>query len=145
MAGIMILKGSFKEAEEYARASLKINSTYTPALINIGVALVRLGNGDEGKASLQKAVSIEPTNPQALVNLALLLETQRNSGEAARYFYMLADLKDARGFLGLARLAENSGKLDDAKRSYRRIIANEGFDGNIKRFAAERLAVLEGR
>jgi predicted Zn-dependent protease len=145
MAGIMIVKGSFKEAEEYSRASLKVNGTYAPSLINLGIALIRLGNGEEGKEVLTKALSIEPSNPHGLVNLALLLEKQNNIDEAKRYFSALTDLKDGRGYLGLARLAENTGKIDEAKRTYRLIVASDAIDNSTKRFATERLSILEGR
>jgi hypothetical protein len=144
VAGILIVKGAFKEAAGYARASLEINKAYVPSLINLGIASVRLSDMEEGKACLLKAVSLQPSNTQALMNLALLLEKQADYEEAKRYYSLLAAAKDVQGYAGIARVAEKTGRPEDARKAYRDILATDDLSNEMRKFATERLTVLEG-
>jgi predicted Zn-dependent protease len=145
MASILIAKGSFREAADYARSSLSINKEHVPSLVNLGIASIQLGNVDEGSACLAKAVSLEPANKHALLNLALLYERQKDYDEARRIYARLSGLRDVRGHLGIARVAEKAGRTDDARRAYREVLAMDGIDEANKKLATERLAALEGR
>jgi Tfp pilus assembly protein PilF len=144
IAGILLAKGAFKEAAGYARTSLDVNGNYVPSLINLGIASVRLGKAEEGKAALFKAVLLQPSNTQALMNLAVLLEGRADYEEARHYYSRLAAAKDSQGYIGIARVAEKQGKQEEARKAYREILATDSLSGEIKKLATERLAILEG-
>jgi hypothetical protein len=145
MAGVLIAKGSYKEAAEYAKASLSVNREYAPSLVNLGISSIQLDRTDEGKGYLLKALALEPSNTYALLNLALLYERLKDYDEARRLYSRLHELREIRGVLGTARVAEKMGKPDDARRTYREILAMDGVDAGTKRLASERLAALEGK
>lgn len=145
VASILIMKASFKEAAGYARAALTVNKDHVPSLVNLGISSIQLGNVEDGNSSLLKALSLEPTNRYALLNLALLCERQNNYDDAKRMYLKLSELRDVQGQLGLARVAERSGKFEDAKQAYREALVMDGIDSGDKKLASERLTVLENR
>jgi hypothetical protein len=145
MAGTLIKAGRFEEAMKYSRESLEMNKNYTPALINLGIAMAQSGRSTEGKTFLSKALALEPSNGYALLNLGILFEKGKDFAEAEKVYGKLTRLGNAQGDFGSARLAENSGKNEDAKRIYRRILAMSSIDSATRELAMTRLGALESR
>lgn len=145
MAAILITTGRVEEALRQAKEALSVNGAYPPALVNCGIASVRLGDPVEGKNLLLKALSADASNRQALVNLALLHESLQDLHEAEKLYGRLAEMRDAAGYLGIARLAEKAGKTADARQAYARILAMDHAEAEARKLAAERLSTLEIR
>src|SRR5262245_36156577 len=57
------------------RRSVAADSTYWPALVNLGATLFYLGQKDEGAAYIRRSLSINPNNPDRQVLEALLVDT----------------------------------------------------------------------
>jgi predicted negative regulator of RcsB-dependent stress response len=143
IAGIMIQLGRYDEALHYAGTALTLKKDYSPSLINMGIASIKMDNTEEGKKYLARALTLNPSNRSALLNLALLQEKTAEYDNAYSSFYRLAELGDIQGYLGLARVAEKKGKNSDAARIYREILSINNIDPHIKKLAGERLLQVE--
>jgi len=144
MAGVLIAMGAHPEATTYARLALGIRKDYVPALINLGIAQIKVGETATGEGSFAKALAIEPQNRKALLNLALLQERSRNFENARDTFGRLASLGDVQGNLGMARIAEAEGKKPLAARAYRDASARE-LDVKTRKLVNERIVLLESQ
>ncbi len=142
IAGIMIQMGRYSEALHYAGTALTIKKDYLPSLINMGIASIKLNNEADGERYLTRALTLEPSNRNALLNLAILHEKTLEYDKSYSGFYKLAQMGDIRGYLGLARVAEKKGKKQDAARIYREILSMNNIDPQIKKLADERLSLL---
>ena len=142
IAGIMLQMGRYSEALHYAGTALNIKKDYLPSLINMGIASIKLNNEADGERYLIRALTLEPSNRNALLNLAILHEKTMEYDKAYSDFYKLAQMRDIRGYLGLARVAEKKGKKQDAARIYREILSMNNIDPQIKKLADERLSLL---
>jgi Tfp pilus assembly protein PilF len=145
LAGTLIRKGNFEEAIRYARDALVLKKDYAPAIINMGIAHIQLGKVQDGRHYLTAALALDPSNKSALLNLALLFETLKEFADAQRLYEKLAELNDVEGYVGIARLAEKSGRLEDARRIYREMLARGNLDEGTRKLAAERITILEKR
>jgi tetratricopeptide (TPR) repeat protein len=145
ISSIFIKTGSYEEAIKYSQDVLNINKNYVPSIVNIGISFVQTGNNDKGKAYLLKAVSLEPSNKIVLLNLALLYEKDKEYEEAHKLYSRLYQMEDLRGYMGIARIAENTDRIHDAKRVYREILTLKNVDAKTKKIVSERLSNLENR
>lgn len=142
MAGVLIAMGAHPEAATHAKQALGIRNDYVPALINLGIAQIKSGDKATGEGCLTRALTIEPYNRQALLNLALLQERERELAGARDSFGRLAALGDVQGNLGMARVAEAEGKKTLAARAYREASARE-LDAKTRKMVNERIVLLE--
>lgn len=143
IAGIMLRMGSYAEALNYVKYALVIKKDYVPALINAGIASFKLDNAAEGEGYLTKALTLEPLNRNALLNLALMHEKAGEYDKAYSFFYKSAELKDIQGYVGLARVEERRGNKAAAARIYREILAMNNIGNEIRKMATEKLSYLE--
>jgi len=142
VAGIMLMMGRDKEALQYARTAFNLKKDYALSLINMGIASIKLNNAAEGEGYLTSALTLDPSNRNALLNLAILHEKNGAYDKSYTSFYRLAEAGDIQGYLGLARIAEKKGKKTDAERIYREILSMNNIDPNIKKLAGERLQAI---
>lgn len=145
IAGIMIERGFYDEAQHYAGNSLNLKQDYVPSLVNMGIASFKLNNTADGEKYLAKALSLDPSNKYALINLALIHEKVSEYDKAYPLYYKLAGLGDIRGYFGLARIQEKKGKNQEAARIYREILSMNNIDPALKKSADEKLSQLEQR
>jgi predicted Zn-dependent protease len=145
LASALIKTGSFKESIQYSMDSLTIQKDYVPSLVNLGVANIQLGNIAEGEMYLLKAKSIEQSNKAVLFNLGLLYEKTSNYRESLTAFQRLAAMKDAEGYLGMARVLEKQGNRAEAEKTYREILSTESLGPAARQLASERLQVIGNR
>jgi len=143
IAGIMLRMGSYAEALNYVKYALVIKKDYVPSLINAGIASFKLDNAAEGEGYLTKALTLDPLNRNALLNLALMHEKAGEYDKAYSFFYKLAELKDIQGYVGLARVEERRGNKAAAARIYREILAMNNIGNEIRKMATEKLLYLE--
>lgn len=80
-----MLAGDSVLAYAYLRKSLKMDSTYAPAWINMGVLHRRERYPDWAEAAYLEALELEPANLMALSNLANLYEEQGRTVLAQQY------------------------------------------------------------
>ncbi|MBF0558688.1 MAG: tetratricopeptide repeat protein [Nitrospirae bacterium] len=143
IAGIMIQRGLYDEALRYAGNALIIKEDYVPCLVNMGIASIKLNDTKEGEKYLSKALALDSSNRNALINLALLHEKTAEYDKAYSLYYKMAELGDIRGYFGLARIAEKKGSNPDAARIYREILSMNNLDPALRKMADDRLSQLE--
>jgi tetratricopeptide (TPR) repeat protein len=142
ISSMLLRLDSYNEAVRYLKNALSIEKDYVPSLVNLGIAYAMLGNFAESESYLTKALSIEPSNVHALLNFAILHERRGDNDKAYSFFYKLSQMGNIQGYLGIARIAEKQGKLQDAVKIYREIMSMNGIEPGIKKFVDERLLHL---
>ena len=145
LANVLIKTGSFMESIQYSMDALTVQKNYIPSLVNLGVANIQLGNMTEGEMYLLKAKSIEQSNKTVLFNLGLLYEKTSNYKESLAAFQRLADMKDAGGYLGMARILEKQGNRSEAEKIYKELLSMDNIDPATRQLASERLQVIGDR
>ncbi|MBF0505617.1 MAG: tetratricopeptide repeat protein [Nitrospirae bacterium] len=145
ISGIMLLMGRNNEALLFAKNALAKNRDYIPALINVGIASIKLNNAEDGKKYLTRALALDPSNKNSLLNLAILNEQNGDYEKAYSSFYKLAQSGDIQGYLGLARVEEKKGNSANAERIYREILSMNGLDPRSRKLASERLSQIESK
>jgi len=142
LAGALIKTGAYAESVQYSRLALNTNRNYVPAIINLAIASIRLGDISEGEQGLLRARSLEPGNRQVLYNLGLLYENRNRYPEASEIYEKLAGTGSPQGSTGLGRVLEKQGKREEAKKVYRDILASSTADPKTRQYANERLVLL---
>ncbi len=142
LAGVLIKTGSYAESVQYSRYALNTNRNYVPAMINLAIASIQLGNLTEGEQNLLRARSLEPASKSVLFNLALLYENQKRYQDAYGVYEKIAAGGSGQGFIGMGRVLEKQGKLDEAKKLYRNILSSAAAGATTKQYANERLVAL---
>jgi tetratricopeptide (TPR) repeat protein len=145
LSSVLITTGSFKESIQYSMNVLTIQKNYVPALINLSIANIQLGNMAEGELYLVKAKSLEASNKAVLFNLGLLYEKIAKYAEALPLFQRLADMHEIQGNLGMARILEKQGKRTEAEKIYKEILRKDNADPVIKQMANERIKMIGDR
>ncbi|MBI4710608.1 MAG: tetratricopeptide repeat protein, partial [Nitrospirae bacterium] len=141
-AYILLNMGLVHESIKYSLIALELKKDYVPALINLGDAYARADNLPAAENSLNKAVTIEPDNQTASLNLAVLYEKQREYQKAFEYFSKLARMGNAHGFMGIARIYEKQGKTEEALKTYKNISSFSSVDADTKKMVEQRIELL---
>ncbi|MDX9713991.1 MAG: tetratricopeptide repeat protein [Dissulfurispiraceae bacterium] len=143
IAGVLLQNGSYHEAISFSKESLRIKKDYVPSLINLGLAHIKSGNESEGEGYLSKAVSIEPDNSNALLNLAILQEKRKEHDRAYNTFFRLASSGKSQGWIGMARILERQGRHKEAANLYREILGMDKTSSDEKKSVIERLQQID--
>lgn len=139
IAGVLIRMERYDEAIKYASNALLIRNNHVPSLVNLGIACSKAGKQTEGEGYFQRAISIDPTNRFALLNLGLLNEKRNSFDKGIEYFSKLAERSDSQGYLGLARIAEKQGKMANAVNYYKLALGTGNVDAKTKAMINNRL------
>ncbi len=75
-----------EQAATFYEESIKINPLFLDAKINLGAAYTQLSKYSYAIAHLKSALTLHPTNPRALYNLAVVYEKQGNLHLAEEYY-----------------------------------------------------------
>jgi tetratricopeptide (TPR) repeat protein len=119
------VQGRTVEAEQAYRVSLDASGeTFVPALINLS-SLLRQVRPDESMALMEKARTLEPTNPDVWRALALLYKDRGQTAAAQSAFKRSLDLEPASAVThySLGNLYFNDKKLEAAILQYQAAIA----------------------
>lgn len=143
LSGIYLQLGLNQDAYAVASRALLAKPEYVAALVNGGIAQIRMGNENAAKELFRRAVARDATNRAALQNLGLLLERSGAWDDAIAVFKRLADTGDAQGYLGMARVLERRGSKAEALRAYRDVVALPEAGQRVRETARERISVLE--
>ncbi|MCG6538391.1 MAG: tetratricopeptide repeat protein, partial [Syntrophales bacterium LBB04] len=104
ISSMLIYLGSYEESTRYAQKALNLRKDYVPSLVNMGIDYSYLGKPAESEDCFRRALTIEPGNRYALLNLALLYEKQNAFDKADKYYARLSQEGDAQSYMGLARI-----------------------------------------
>ena len=117
-----------------SRASIKLNSNYVPALMNIGILLYEIKNYTESSHYLQKAVYKEPGRYKAFFYLGMLKKIENNYKAALKFFEK--SLKDndykIRGLMERGKIYMMQKKYEDAILELDRALRNCATEDNVK-------------
>jgi tetratricopeptide (TPR) repeat protein len=142
VASIYLRLGEHAAALAMTDKALRRAPEYVPALINQGIARNDLGNTAGAAENFARALELEPSNRDALFNLALFNEKNGKLDAAATIFQRLAGSGDLQGMFGLARIYEKRMQRSEAIRVYSDIMAMHDLPTVLRNSAAERLRHL---
>ncbi|WP_374673439.1 hypothetical protein [Ideonella sp.] len=104
-----LVAGDLDLAYASVRAALQQDAGFASAAITLGLVYQRRGLAEDAERALAHALALQPDNPQALANMALLLDSVDRPTDAARYHDALRRVERVAPFhyldLGRAALA----------------------------------------
>jgi tetratricopeptide (TPR) repeat protein len=120
-----MLRGMPLAALPHFDRAIQLNSGYSDALNNRGVALARLGRLDEAADAHRKAIVADPFNFQAHYNLGAVLAAVGRPAEALVAFQAAATVapNDVRPKLRVAALLRGMGRQEEARAAYQAVLA----------------------
>jgi tetratricopeptide (TPR) repeat protein len=120
-----MLRGMPLAALPHFDRAVQLNSGYSDALNNRGVALARLGRLDEAADAHRKAIVADPFNFQAHYNLGAALAAVGRPAEALAAFQSAATVapNDVRPKLRVAALLRGMGRQEEARAAYQAVLA----------------------
>jgi tetratricopeptide (TPR) repeat protein len=133
--------GDLEHAEAYLRRALEVKPDFSKAMINLGVALIRMQQPGDAIEILEKAVKLDPNNQYAHRNLgACIGQTGRDAARAQFHleFAIKLDPKDPQSWGALAILYRTQGKTDAASAACKRVL-EIGPPGHLTAYAQEML------
>ncbi len=118
-------EGKIPDAIGWLRTAVAIEPEMAPAWVNLGVGLRRYGDLDGAESAYRKALEIDPTIFSAYHNLVSLLHLQDRDPEARQFQQALekASNRNPYTYLTLGDISLRSGRLEEAKRFYRRAVS----------------------
>jgi tetratricopeptide (TPR) repeat protein len=129
-AQIVARQGRTREAVALLQKELQASETENPAVLAILGSLYRdLGENEDAIRWLEKAVTLDPANLNAILTLGTLHASLGHEAESERYFQMAVDAGASAGqegavvFFNLGALNYNQGELRSAAEAYERAIA----------------------
>jgi len=104
-------------AEKLAQSILKINSEDVIALQILGLSTAMQNRADEAIPPLARAASLEPHNPEILINLVKAQQSTRQFSEAIKTYESLNSLMP-NNFQILTDMGTAYGKMNEYKKAY---------------------------
>lgn len=138
-------RGLLDDALDWLRIAIAIDPELAHAWVNLGVALRRAGDLDGAEDAYRKGLELDPRIFSAYQNLVTLLRLQDRDQEAAAYEEVLrrAPNRNPYSYLSLGDISLRNGRLEEAKRYYRRA-ASLGPDDPEIYAALGQIAAAEG-
>jgi len=121
----LLQAGCVRDAIEHFQTALQAKPDFTPAHLDLAVALARAGRVSEAIEQLGTAITADPANVPAAVNRAILLVSQNRKAEATAQLnaaLRIAPADPAAHFLSGYLLAQE-GKFAEASGHYRAAIS----------------------
>src|SRR5206468_10611005 len=124
MAGQLYSRGQYAQAERVTRQIIAARPGNADAQNILGVTLAALGNLDEGIASLQRAIKINPQAPSFHANLGEVLRQAGQIDEAAKVLTEALRLDDSNPqiFNNLGIICYEQRNFRDAVDNYRKAL-----------------------
>jgi Flp pilus assembly protein TadD len=131
--------GDAKAALDLFQRSQAVDSSFTPAWVNQGVAWRYLDRTEEAEASYKRALEIDPGEMTAASNLAILYEAVGRPKEAAPYLERVRRYRKRNPFFhfSLGLQAFRSGELEEAVIHFKRAIRRQRKDAGFRAELAE--------
>jgi tetratricopeptide (TPR) repeat protein len=120
-------RGDFEAAIEHYQAAIELESDYTKALNNMGIALSRAGRPNEAITAYQRVLELKPQHRGARFNLAnAYLRAGLFEEAAVRYGDIVnANWSDLDAHFNLARAHYGQGKLELAEDHLRVVLGED--------------------
>ncbi|MBF0543874.1 MAG: tetratricopeptide repeat protein [Candidatus Riflebacteria bacterium] len=136
----------WKEAATAYKKILEIDSRQTPALIELGVALSRLGKTEEARFQLERAMEVSPNSPGVFLAFAAWFEATGNVEQQIVFLQRAATLCPEKPEIRI-KIAEIFIKFHDNKRAIEQYEALVQVNPNLEaaRFSLGVLFMKEGR
>ena len=114
------------EVETCYRQALALDPRFAPAMSNLGLLYLREQRLDEAWGLLTRAQAASPDDPQIMTSLGLVLQKRKQYEEAMGWFRRAIEIADyLPAYSSLAVVLENTGEIDAAIDTYRRILARD--------------------
>lgn len=135
-------RGDAGKAAAYFEVSVAFDPTDAGAHFSYGLALEKIGRGDEALNQYATAVKLQPDYPEAHTEIGLILFGRHQPAEAASHFQAaLANHPDfALAHLGLGRAQQQLGQTEEATTSLQKALALASNNPAVLRAWAELLA-----
>lgn len=143
LSGVYLQLGMNQDAFAISSQALNSRPDYVAAIINGGIAQVRMGNEAAARDLFRKAVSLDSANRPALYSLGLIHERSGAMDDALSVYRRLADTGDSQGYLGMARVHERRGNKSEALKLYRDLIGMPEIGHRAREIARERISALD--
>ena len=134
---VLILNGSSGipnalAATKYLRCALRLDKNHTPSLVDIGVALLRLGKYRAAELVSKKALEIDECLSTAHVTLTASLSGQNKFTDAMKHaqLALFYDSESASAHRNLAALFRSQGESRAAVKHYKRVMQLDPYDMN---------------
>ena len=115
LAAFLVRGEEYKEAEGHLRKVIA-NKPTTQAYTGLGIALAQQGRVDEGIASLQSAIEVDPKNAAAYDQLGSVLVQQGMLEQAeSTYRQLVRNQPSVAAHQELAQVLERLGRTDEAR------------------------------
>jgi len=134
-------------AAEFDKA-IKLDPTFAPAYVQLGVVNGRLGRIEAALAALDRAIALDPADPAAFFSRgAVLARTGQTEGALADYGRATAlDPKLHEAWYAQAKLLDAAGQAQAAIAAYRHFLEAAPHDSEREIHTATfRIKVLEGQ
>ena len=121
IGGLAIRQRNYEEALRNLEIATVVAPDWAPAWVNLGVTYGRLGNQDAAFDAYQRALTAEPGNSSALINLSKLYQAQGRFEESETA--LLAAAEGTRNPFTLIAMADFEmlrGNLEEARQYLRR-------------------------
>jgi len=124
--------------------AVALDSAYTKALVNLGIALEELNRFDEAKIRYEKALDIDSTDVLAHCHLGHYYHTHGDVGEAVRYYTRAIEIdqRSAQAHYNLGLAFADNRLFAEAIREWELVVALRP-ESELGRTAAENLRLLK--
>jgi len=122
------------ERAEHECKSMLVDHPQDVNIIGLhGAILLKLGQIDEARVALQKAIALEPGFAKPHEDLGRLFLILKEPGQAARHFSQAIQLDDsqASAYSGLASALSQMGKLEEAETAHQNFMAISPVAGTL--------------
>jgi Flp pilus assembly protein TadD len=138
--------GDLANAESMLRRAIQIAPGYVGANLGLASLLDQRGQSDAARTHWEAALSTEPENTTALVQLGTYWASRGDLARAERLLRAALDFDPhgSEAMFDLGKLSEMMGRRAEALAWYRRFVAEPGADPAAARTALERIRLLEG-
>lgn len=120
-------KGNFAMAKEKIDRAVEQNPRNAMAQATAGLLYDRLNEPDKSDAYFEKAVSLDPTDPEILNNYAVILCTRGKHAKGEKYFLQAANnplyKTPEAAYLNAGNCARGAGDLKNAEVNYRKALS----------------------
>ena len=108
--------GNTRKAFRYLKKGIETDPSIAGIWVNLGVMYSRNGHNDLALRAYQQALSIQPSNKSALVNMASVLHSLGREEESANYWKKVAYYRERHPYYHYyqAQAAYQDGRLEDA-------------------------------
>lgn len=126
---VYLLLSDFEGAEKEMEEALKLNPYLTDARNSLGAVYMKTGRGEEARAAFEEALKDRTySSPEKILyNLGTLHLEAKRYPEALDAFQRAVGSNSAyaKGYFGLGQTYAETGKIEDARKSFRKVVALE--------------------